>query len=156
SFYSSAARGMWGFRITAEQLAQVDPDRRALSLMPLADLTAPLLRSFNARAGQALAATLDRDMRLLSVGANSVLNIGGYVASSYRWHVENLGDGQLHASVVGARLRLLSANGTVSSIRADVGFPVVRSGVLPSRPFLVLTYGTLFDASRQRDGRRSY
>ena len=60
------------------------------------------------------------------------------------------------AGIVGARLRILSANGTVSSVRLDVGYPVIRSAVLSSRPFVVLTYGTLFDASRQRDGRRAY
>jgi hypothetical protein len=41
-------------------------------------------------------------------------------------------------------------------MRIDVGFPVVRSDVLPRRAFALMTIGTLFDVSRQRDGRRIY
>lgn len=156
SFYSEARRGMWGARVTAEQQLELDPDRRALSLMPLADYTTPLLRPFAARGGRAVAASLDRDVRILSVGGNSVLNAGGFVAGSYRWNVTDAPGEQLHAGVIGARLRMLSAHGTVSSVRLDIGYPVARSDMLSARPFLVLTYGTLFDASRQRDGRRVY
>ena len=156
SFYSEAARGMWGLRLTAEQLSELDPDRRGLSLMPLADFTTPLLRHFAARGGQAIAGSVDRDLRLFRVGAASVLNVGGFLASSYRWHVDAVPGNELKAGVVGARLRLLSANGTVSSIRVDVGYPVIRSEVLSSKPYVIVTYGTLFDASRQRDGRRAF
>ena len=156
SFHSEAARGMWGLRLTGEQLSELDPDRRGLSLMPLADFTTPLLRHFAARGGQAIAGSVDRDVRLFRVGAASVLNLGGFLASSYRWHVDNVPHNQLKAGVVGARLRLLSANGTVSSIRVDVGYPVIRSEVLSRKPYVIVTYGTLFDASRQRDGRRAY
>ncbi|MEO8623127.1 MAG: hypothetical protein ABI625_18775 [bacterium] len=156
SFYSEAARGMWGFRLTAEQLSELDPDRRGLSLMPLADLTAPLLSHLATRGGQSIAASIDRDVRVVRVGAASVLNVGGFLASSYRWNVASDAGGDLKAGVIGTRLRLLSANGTVSSIRVDVGFPVIRSDVLPSKPYVTVTYGTLFDASRQRDGRRAY
>jgi hypothetical protein len=42
----------------------------------------------------------------------------------------------------------------VSSVRVDVGAPFALSAALPRRPFVVLTIGTLFDVSRQRDGRR--
>ena len=156
SYYSEAARGMWGLRLTAEQLSELDPDRRALSLMPLADATTPLLRYLAVRGGQSVAASIDRDVRLLHIGAASVLNVGGFLASSYRWHVDDVPNSELKAGVVGARLRILSANGTVSSIRVDVGYPVIRSDVLPSKPYVIVTYGTLFDASRQRDGRRVY
>lgn len=156
SYYSKAARGMWGLRVTAEQLSELDPDRRGLSLMPLADYTAPLLGYRVTRGGQSIAASIDRDVRVAQVGAASVLNLGGFLATSYRWRVDDVAGKDLKAGIVGARLRLLSANGTVSSIRLDVGYPVIRSAVLSSRPFVVLTYGTLFDASRQRDGRRAY
>ena len=156
SYYSEAARGMWGLRLTAEQLSELDPDRRALSLMPLADATTPLLRYLAVRGGQSVAASIDRDVRLLHIGAASVLNVGGFLASSYRWHVDDVPNSELKAGVVGARLRILSANGTVSSIRVDVGYPVIRSEVLPNKPYVTVTYGTLFDAIRQRDGRRVY
>jgi hypothetical protein len=156
SFYSKAARGMWGLRLTAEQLSELDPDRRGLSLMPLADFTTPLLGHLATRGGQSIAGSIDRDVRLFRVGAASVLNVGGFLASSYRWHMADGTDGQLKAGVVGARLRLLSANGTVSSIRVDVGYPVIRSDALGRKPYVIVTYGTLFDASRQRDGRRTF
>jgi len=156
SWYAEAARGMWGARFTAEQLFELDPDRRGLSLMPLADYTVPVVREYAARGGRALAASIDRDVHVMHVAAASVLNVGGFAAGSYRWRVFDAPGGELKAAVVGARLRLLSANGTVSSIRVDVGYPVIRSEVLSNRPFLTVTYGTLFDASRQRDGRRVY
>ena len=156
SFYSEAARGMWGLRLTGEQLSELDPDRRGLSLMPLADYTAPVLKHLVTRGGQSIAASLDRDVRLARVGAASVLNLGGFLATSYRWRVDDVAGNDLKVGVVGARLRILSASGTLSSVRMDVGYPVFRSAALSSRPFLVLTYGTLFDASRQRDGRRAY
>lgn len=156
SFYSEAARGMWGLRLTAEQLSELDPDRRGLSLMPLADYTAPVLGYLVTRGGQSIAASVDRDVRVARVGAASVLNLGGFLATSYRWRVDDVARNDLKAGVVGARIRILSANGTVSSIRIDVGYPVIRSAALSSRPFVVLTYGTLLDASRQRDGRRAY
>ena len=156
SYYSEATRGMWGVRVTAEQLSELDPDRRGLSLMPLADFTAPVLGYLVTRGGQSIAASLDRDVRIVRVGAASVLNVGGFLASSYRWRVDDVAGNDLKAGIVGARLRVLSANGTVSSVRMDVGYPVIRSARLSSKPFLVITYGTLFDASRQRDGRRAF
>jgi hypothetical protein len=156
SWYSEAARGMWGARFTAEQLLELDPDRRALSLMPLADYTVPVVRQYAARGGRSIAGSLDRDVHIMHIAAASVLNVGGFVAGSYRWRVLDAPGGELKAGVVGARLRVLSANGAVSSIRVDIGYPVVRSEILSAKPFLTVTYGTLFDASRQRDGRRVY
>ena len=155
-YRSEAWRGMWGMRVTAEQLAELDPDRRGLSLMPLADYTSPLLGALATRGGRSVAGSLDRDIRVMRVGAASVLNFGGFFASSYRWDVDDPAINQLAAGVLGTRLRILSANGTIGSIRLDVGFPVFRSASLPSKPYFVISYGTLFDASRQRDGRRAY
>ncbi len=155
-YRAESARGMWGVRITGEQLAEIDPDRRGLSLMPLADYTSPILGHLATRGGRALAGSIDRDVRVMRVGAASVLNLGGFFASSYRWDVSDPKVQQLGAGIVGARLRVLSANGTIGSIRMDVGFPVFRSAILPSKAYLVISYGSLFDASRQRDGRRAY
>ena len=156
SLYRAATGGMWGARLTVEQLLEVDPDRRGLSLMPLADYTTPVLHEHAARGGRAIAGSIERDVHLRQVAAASVLNVGGFIAGSYRWRVSDIPDGQLRAGVVGARVRVLSANGTVSSVRIDVGYPVVLSDALPRKPFLILKFGTLFDASRQRDGRRIY
>ncbi|MEO7456858.1 MAG: hypothetical protein ABIY52_11400 [Gemmatimonadaceae bacterium] len=156
SWYAEAAAGMWGARLTAEQLDEIDPDRRGLSLMPVADYTAAAIRPYGARGRQSVAASLDRDAHVAHVGAASVVNVGGFVAASYRWNVRDVSSGEIGAGVIGARMRILSANGTVGSIRVDVGYPVLASEAVERKPFLTVTYGTLFDASRQRDGRRIY
>lgn len=156
AWYAEAARGMWGLRATAERLLEIDPDLRGLSLMQLGDYSSPALPGYAARGGRSLAASAERSVHLAYVGGNSILDAGGFLAGSYRWRVDDVPGGQLRAGVVGARFRVLSANGGVNSIRFDVGYPVVRSDVLPRRAFALMTIGTLFDVSRQRDGRRIY
>lgn len=156
SYFSSAMRGMWSARFMAEQLLELDPDRRGLSLMPSFDYTTPVIRPYAARGGRSLAGSINRDVRLMHVGAASVLNVGGFVAGSYRWRVDSVPNNALGAGVVGARLRLLSANGAVSSIRVDVGYPVAASQVLERKPFFVVIFGALFDVTRARDGRRVF
>jgi hypothetical protein len=156
AWYEEGWRGMWGARLTAERLLEVDPDLRALSLMPRADYSAPAVRPYAVRGGRTIAGSLERSVRLFAAGSASVVDAGGFLAGSYRWQVADVPGGRLRAGVVGTRLRLLSANGTVRSVRVDLGYPVVLSEVLPRRPFAVLTIGTLFDISRQRDGRRLY
>ncbi|MDB4883319.1 MAG: hypothetical protein JWL95_2085 [Gemmatimonadetes bacterium] len=156
AWYADAPRGMWGLRATAEQLVDLDPDLRGLSLMPLADYTAPTLPGYVARGGRSVAGSIERSMRVHRVGINSMLDAGAFLAGSYRWRVEDVPGNALRSGVIGTRLRVLSSNGAVNSMRVDVGYPVVRSGVLPNRAFALLTIGTLFDVSRQRDGRRIY
>jgi hypothetical protein len=155
-WYQEARGGMWGARITGERLLEVDPDLRALSLMPLADYTAPAVRPYVVRGGRSLAASIERSVHLFRAGAASVVDAGPFLAASYRTGVDGVADGTLRAGVAGTRFRLLSANGAVTSVRVDVGYPVVLSDALPRRPFAVLTVGTLFDVSRQRDGRRQF
>ena len=157
AWYGAATRGMWGARLTAERLLEIDPDLRQLSSMPSADYTAPAIRPYAARAGRALAGSVERSVHVAQAGSASVLDVGAFLAGSYRWQVENHPrTNQLRAGVVGGRLRLLSANGAVSSVRVDVGYPVVLSEGLPRRGFATLTIGTLFDVNRQRDGRRLF
>jgi hypothetical protein len=155
-WYQEAARGMWNARLTAERMFEVDPDRRALSLLPLTDYTAPVVRPYAARGGRSIAGSLERSFHVAQVAAASVVDAGAFVAGSYRWQVDSISGGQLRAGVVGTRLRLLSANGGVSSVRVDVGYPVLLSGALRRNPFAVLTIGTIFDVIRQRDGRRQF
>jgi hypothetical protein len=154
AWYEEGWRGMWGMRLTAERLLEVDPDLRALSLMPLTDYTAPVVRPYAVRGGETVAGSLERAVHLFRAGAASVVDAGPFVAGSYRRQVAGLPGATLGAGVAGARFRLLSANGAVSSVRVDVGYPVLLSQSLTRRPFAVLTIGTLFDVSRQRDGRR--
>jgi hypothetical protein len=155
-WYQEAARGMWSARLTGERLFEVDPDQRALSMLPLTDYTAPVVRPYTVRGGRSLAGSLERSVHLFQVAAASVVDAGAFVAGSYRWQVDGVPGGQLRAGVVGTRFRLLSANGAVSSMRFDVGYPVLLSSTLRRRPFAVVTMGTIFDVSRQRDGRRQF
>jgi hypothetical protein len=157
AWYGADWRGMWGARVTAERLLELDPDLRQLSLMQTADYTAPAISPYAARGGRALAGSLEHSLHLRMVAATSVLDAGAFAAGSYRWNVADRGtDDQLHAVVLGGRLRLLSANGAISSVRLDVGYPVVLSEGLRRRPFATVTFGSLFDVSRQRDGRRLF
>lgn len=156
SWFAEARGGMWGGRASAERLAELDPDLRGLSLMPKADYTTPVLGVYAPRGGRSVAASAERNFHLLRAGASSMLDLGGFLAGSYRWDVRDVAGERLKAGVVGTRLRLLSANGAVSSVRVDLGYPVVRSAALPNHGFLVLTVGSLFDVSRQRDGRRVF
>jgi hypothetical protein len=154
AWYEEGWRGMWGARLTTERLVELDPDLRALSLMHVADYTAPAVRPYSVRGGTSIAGSVERAVHLFTAGAASVVDAGAFVAGSYRWQVEEVPGGQLRAGVTGIRFRLLSANGAVASARLDVGYPVVLSDALPRTPFAMLTIGTLFDVSRQRDGRR--
>jgi hypothetical protein len=147
---------MWSARVTGERLFEVDPDQRALSLLPLSDYTTPVVRPYAVRGGRSLAGSLERSVHLFQVGAASILDAGAFAAGSYRWQVDSVPDGQLRAGVIGTRFRLLSANGAVSSVRVDVGYPVLLSSALRRAPFAVLTIGTIFDVIRQRDGRRQF
>jgi hypothetical protein len=125
-------------------------------MLPLTDYTAPVVRPYTVRGGRSLAGSLERSVHLFQVAAASVVDAGAFVAGSYRWQVDGVPGGQLRAGVVGTRFRLLSANGAVSSMRFDVGYPVLLSSTLRRRPFAVVTMGTIFDVSRQRDGRRQF
>ena len=157
AWYADAPRGMWGCALTGEQMIEVDPDRRgAVAHVPrrLRDTGAPAQR----RARRTLASRLRRSGTSICAGSapHPSLDAGGFLAGSYRWRVEDVPGEQLRAGVVGLRARVLSANGTVNSIRFDVGYPVIRSEIMPNRAFALMTIGTLFDVSRQRDGRRVY
>lgn len=157
SFYHEAPLGMWGVRLTGERLLELDPDLRSLSLMPVADYTAPAIQPY-VNAGRSIAVSAERTVRLAQVAAASSLQAGAWAAASYRWQVPTrTTDNQLRAGVLGVRLRVLSANGAVNSVRLDFGYPVLRNEFLRARkPFVLLAVGTLFDVSRQRDERRIY
>lgn len=155
-WYEAAPRGMWGARVSFERMLEVDPDLRGLSLMPLTDYTAPVVRPYIVRGERTVVGSVERSIHLFTIGNTSVVDAGPFLAGSYRRGVEGAVEPTLRVGVIGTRFRLLTANGAVSSTRVDIGFPVIRSASLSPRPFVVLTIGSLFDVSRQRDGRRVY
>jgi hypothetical protein len=154
AWFHEAPHGFWGARLTAERMLEVDPDLRGLSLIGAADYSAPALRPHAALAGRAVAASAERARHLRRFGSSTVLDAGAFLAASYRWQVAGRTDDQLRAGVLGARLRLLTANGTIRSVRLDAGYPVMLSPSLSRKPFAAVTMGTLFDVARQRDWRR--
>ena len=153
--YSEASRGFWAARAMFEQLLQLDPDLRVSSLANSNnDPTFAAIPLEFRQADRALLASVERSVHLHAVGRASVLDGSFFTAGSLRWDAPTMGNDQIGVGVLGARLRLLSANGAITSVRADVAFPVIASGSVVHRPLLTVSFGPLFDVSRERDGRR--
>jgi hypothetical protein len=155
AMYQQASRGFWGGRAMFEQLLQLDPDQRAVSLINVTTdpSFAAVPRPFRL-ADRAFVWSLERSIHLLPVARASMLDGGAFTASSLRWDRGNAGAGRFGVAVVGVRLRFLSANGGIMSTRVDLALPVAASGGAAHHPLLSVSFGPLFDASRQRDGRR--
>jgi hypothetical protein len=83
-----------------------------------------------------------------------VLDAGVFDAASYRVGSTTDSSNHVLVNLVGVRLRLLSANGGVSSVRLDLGYPVASSALVHRQLYVSLAAGSLFDVGRQRDGTR--
>jgi hypothetical protein len=88
------------------------------------------------------------------VARASMLDGALFVAGSLRWDSPAHTDEHLGVAIVGARLRLFSANGAFGSTRVDIGFPVASNGSVVHRPLFSVSLTSLLDAPRMRDGRR--
>jgi hypothetical protein len=152
--YFEATRGFWGGRVLLEQLPGVDPDLRMVSIAGNADPSFPAVPGTMRRSARALTANTERSVHLWPFGRASMLDGGAFVAGSYRWdEPENPGQ-HIGVAVVGARLRLFSANGGFSSTRIDVSYPVAASGPVARRPLFAVSLASLLDAPHLRDDRR--
>ena len=154
--YEATGDGYAGGRVMFEQLLALDPDERILSLTTVANdpSFAAVPESFRL-ANRALVASVERSLHIRPIGRASTLDGALFSAASVRWDAPAMGQERFTVAVVGARLRVLAANGTISSTRIDLSFPVVASGsTVVRRPLLSVSLAPLFDASRQRDGRR--
>lgn len=146
-----APGGSWTARLAGERLGNPDPDVRALATL---DPVAPTLPPLTRFAETALAASVERGWRL--AGLTRSIDLGGalFTAGSYRWdptaavHREELGVG-----VVGLGLRLDPSHSARASVRLDLGFPVVHSGVVRNRPYVALSVVPWPFDGRRRDGR---
>ncbi len=158
SAYGEAWRGFWGGRVLIEQLLQVDRDRRLLSLTNInTDPTYSAVPRTFRFANRTVATSLERSFHVRPLGRGSVLDAALFTAGSVRWDSPvPTTPRHLAVAVVGARLRVLAANGVVSSTRVDVSFPVASNARIPRRLLLSVTAGPLFDAARLRDGRRRH
>lgn len=153
--FVDAPRGFWSGRIMLEQMIQLDPDLRMLSLARAgADPSYAAVPSEMRAANRALVANLERSFHLRPVGRASMLDAALFTAGSLRWDSPESTGERFDVGVVGARLRLFSANGTFSSIRADVAYPVTANASVVHRPLLSIGLTSLIDAPHLRDDRR--
>ncbi len=153
--YADASHGFWGTRLLFEQLQQLDPDERMLSLANITtDPTFGVVPRVLRLADRALALSMERSLHLRPIGRASMLDGALYTAGSMRWDVPNAGGERFAVAVVGARLRVLSANGAIASSRVDVGVPAAATRGVVHRPVLTVSLSPMFGGARQRDGRR--
>ena len=76
-------------------------------------------------------------------------------AASYRAGSTTDLTGRVTVNLAGIRLRLLSANGRITSVRLDLSYPVASSALVRRQLYVSLAAGSLFDIGRQRDGTRT-
>ena len=105
-------------------------------------------------ANRALVASVERSIHLRPVGRASMLDAALFAAGSRRWDSSESAGEHFDVGVVGARLRLFSANGAFSSMRVDVAYPVAASASVVHRPLLSVGLTSLIDAPHLRDDRR--
>lgn len=151
-------RGFWSSRLFVEQLLQVDRDRRLMSLATIStDPTFSAVPRSHRFANRTAAASIERALHLRPLGRASILDGSLYAAASVRWDTPvPAANARFAVGMVGARLRVLSANGRVASTRLDIGVPVVANSRIRHRPLLSVSVTPLFDATRMRDGRRRH
>ena len=169
-----ADRGLWTARVAAERLLDPDPDTRGLAMSD------PVLRAFPATSRLAeltVSGSIDRSRHIRDVPGGYVLGASIFLAASMRWDPAVSGGGdagvprgtrfgvvpavssadgingeRLYVGSIGTGLLLTPHRFGRSVIRVDVGYPVVRSGQIPRRPFVSLTLVPPFGFGRQRSG----
>jgi hypothetical protein len=155
SGFLEAPRGFWGARVMLEQLIQVDPDLRMLSLAGAgADPSFAAVPSTMRQANRSLVANVERSVHIMPIARASMLDGAVFVAGSRRWDSSESAGERFDVAVAGLRLRFFSANGAFSSIRVDVGYPIVASASVVHRPLLSIGLTSLIDAPHLRDDRR--
>jgi hypothetical protein len=155
SYYREAWHGFWGVRALDEFIEFAEADLRARVIVsPTIDPTFPAVPNFARQAAHTAAISGERSFHLRPLSANALLDGALFASASMRAGIADRGNEQVRVAVLGARLRILSANGTPSSTRIDVGCPVMRSASVSGRCFFGISVGPLFDANRRRDGFR--
>jgi hypothetical protein len=153
--YHQAPGGFAGSRLMFEQLLEIDPDLRGVTLAGVAaDPSFAAVPSIFRSANRAVFASTERAFHLAPVGRASTLDIGGFVAGSIRWDAPNTTTRSFGVATAGLRLRILSTNGLISSTRLDLSLPVRANTQIARHPLLSVSIAPLFDVVRQRDGRR--
>lgn len=155
SEYNEAARGFWGGRLMFEQLLELDPDVRGVTLANIAaDPSFSAVPALFRQANRAAFASIERAVHLVPFGRASMIDVGAFAAGSLRWDAPNTTTQSFGVLVTGLRFRVISTNGLVNSTRIDVAYPVAVNSPVKRKPLLSISLSPLFDLSRQRDGRR--
>ena len=153
--FLEAPQGFWAARLQFEELLNLDPDLRSLSLAGIgADPSFAAVPTPMRLADRALSSNVERSFHLRPVARASMLDASLFAAASLRWDAPLARSDRLAVAVIGARLRLFSANGSFTSTRVDISYPVASNGSVVHRPLLSISVASLLDAPRQRDGRR--
>ncbi len=153
--FLDAPRGFWSGRVMLEQMIQLDPDLRMLSLARAgADPSFAAVPASMRTANRAFIANVERSIHLRPVGRASMLDAALFAAGSLRWDSPDSAGHRFDVGVVGGRLRLFSANGTFNSMRLDVAYPVAANASVVHRPLLSIGLTSLIDAPHLRDDRR--
>lgn len=153
SGYRDATRGLWIAHAAVEQLTDPDPTVRALVTF---DPTLPTLPSRNRLAESAVAASLERTLHVRSVSGSYMLDVAAFGAGSFRSDPASSTAERFGVGALGAGIRLSPLREGIATLRLDVGFPVIRSEGISSRPFLAVSISPWTGAGRQRDGRAAH
>jgi hypothetical protein len=153
--YNEARGGFWGGRLMFEQLLELDPDLRGVTLASIgADPTFSAVPALFRQANRAAFASVERAVHLLPFGRASMIDAGVFGAASLRWDAPNTTTQSFGLATVGVRLRVISTNGLVNSTRVDLSYPALVNSPIARRPLLSISLGPLFEVARTRDGRR--
>jgi hypothetical protein len=155
--FRPASHGLWSARLSIESLADPDPDVRALAAVD------PILRAVSPRVGLAETAvglSLERSRRLIHLGHGYALDGALFAASSTRWEAAaraagptaDMGAERLYIGVLGAGVLLSPLRFGRSTVRFDIGVPVLHSSGVRGRPYFGLSIVPAITSARRRDG----
>jgi hypothetical protein len=167
AYFRQAPAGLWTARLAAERLFDPDPDVRALAS---ADPATPAFPERQRFAEGAASLSVERSVRLLGLSRSWALDGASFGAWSTRWDAaarrQMSPDGRaivapevegrneyLSTGVLGVGLRLSPRKAGRATARLDIGYPVVRMGDIPGRPFLAIGISPWLDQGRRRDER---
>ncbi len=151
--YRDAAHGLWIAHAAVEQLSDPDPTVRALASF---DPTLASLPPRNRLAETAVAGSLERTLHVRRVTGAYMLDIAAFGAGSLRWDPAASVAERFGVAAVGAGLRLSPLREGVATLRLDVGYPVMHSIGLSSRPFIAVSISPWLGAGRHLEGSAIY
>lgn len=147
-----AARGYWSMRLGGERLIGPDPDVRALSML---DPLTPILPRQGRLAEAAVAASVERDVRLRALTRTTALDGALFVAGTSRWDPQPDANAERLALVAaGIGLRVVPGHADRSTLRLDVGFPLARTSGVRRGVYIGASVVPSMFGGRERSGRR--